>query len=237
MSGARIEMIGLQKSYPLGSRSVDVLRGLDATIEAGDRVAVVGTSGAGKSTLLHILGTLDSPTSGVVRIDGVDVQTLSQKQLAHFRNQTIGFVFQFHYLLPEFTALENVCMPAMIAGHNRTDATVYAKSLLERVGLEARMDHRPGELSGGEQQRVALARALMMRPRLLLADEPTGNLDTQTGNAIHELMVELNQERGMTMVVVTHNEDLANRLPRRFHMQDGRLLDVAQPPISENRIS
>lgn len=186
-------------------------------------VAILGSSGAGKSTFLHLIGTLDLPTAGKIQIDGVETTTLGQVALAQFRNRTIGFVFQFHHLLPEFTALENVAMPALIAGRKHTQAISDASALLARVGLSKRLVHRPGELSGGEQQRVALARALVMKPSLLLADEPTGNLDTRTGAAIHELMIELNQEHGMTMVVVTHNEDMAAQMPRCLRMKDGRI--------------
>jgi lipoprotein-releasing system ATP-binding protein len=225
MAGARVEIQSLQKSFDFGGRSIEVLRGVDLTVGAGEMVAVVGASGAGKSTFLHVLGTLDQATAGRMVIDGVDVTGLNQAELSAFRNRTIGFVFQFHHLLPEFTAIENVAMPALISGEGRHDAVRRATALLERVGLSHRLEHRPGELSGGEQQRVALARALVMNPRLLLADEPTGNLDTRTGNAIHELVVALNHERGMTMIVVTHNEDLAARMPRRLHMVDGRIVE------------
>ncbi|MCS6914844.1 MAG: ABC transporter ATP-binding protein [Myxococcota bacterium] len=216
---------GLHKSFDFGGRAIEVLRGIDLCIEAGEMVAVVGASGAGKSTFLHLVGTLDQVSSGRILIDGVDVTLMSSAELSAFRNRTIGFVFQFHHLLPEFTAVENAAMPALIAGLSRTEAERRAEALLVRVGLGHRLEHRPGELSGGEQQRVALARALVMEPRLLLADEPTGNLDTRTGAAIHELIVELNRERGMTMIVVTHNEDLAARLPRRLHMTDGRIVE------------
>jgi len=201
-----------------------VLKGIDLTVEAGEMVAVVGASGAGKSTFLHVLGTLDAVTSGTITIDGADITKMAPTSVAEFRNHTIGFVFQFHHLLPEFSAVENVAMPGLIAGLARKLAEKKATELLERVGLEHRLAHRPGELSGGEQQRVALARALVLNPKLLLADEPTGNLDVRTGAAIHKLVVELNRERGMTMIVVTHNEDLAARMPRRLHMADGRIL-------------
>jgi lipoprotein-releasing system ATP-binding protein len=225
MTGCRVEIRALRKSFLHGGRTIEVLRGIDLDLAAGEMVAVVGSSGVGKSTLLHVLGTLDQPTSGSIAYDGVDVTRLSSARLADFRNHTIGFVFQFHHLLPEFTAEENCAMPALISGVARGEALVRARGLLERVGLGHRLTHRPGELSGGEQQRVALARALIMQPRVLLADEPTGNLDTHTGEEIHGLVVELNRERGMTMLVVTHNEDLAARMPRRVHMVDGLLTD------------
>jgi len=228
MAGARVDIRSLHKSYELGGRLIEVLRGIELTIAAGEMVAVVGASGVGKSTFLHVLGTLDQPTSGTILYDNQDVTRFAPARLADFRNRTIGFVFQFHHLLPEFTALENTAMPALIAGVHRNDALLQASKLLERVGLSHRLTHRPGELSGGEQQRVALARALVMQPRVLLADEPTGNLDTHTGEAIHELIVELNRERGMTLIVVTHNADMAARLPRRVRMVDGTILDETQ---------
>jgi lipoprotein-releasing system ATP-binding protein len=223
MLGARIEIRNLRKSFELGGRVIEVLRGVDVAIGAGEMVAVLGSSGVGKSTFLHVLGTLDTPTSGAILYDGSDVTRMSSAGLAGFRNHTIGFVFQFHHLLPEFTAEENCAMPAMIAGVLRPQAIERSRKLLDRVGLSHRLDHRPGELSGGEQQRVALARALIMEPRVLLADEPTGNLDTHTAEEIHALTVELNRERGMTMVVVTHNADLAGRMPRRLRMVDGKI--------------
>ena len=225
MSGARVEIRQLRKAYDHGGQKLEVLRGIDLMIGAGEMVAVVGSSGAGKSTLLHVLGTLDQPTSGSVYYDGVEVTRMAPAALADFRNRTIGFVFQFHHLLPEFTAVENCAMPALIAGLGRADAVARSRKLLERVGLGQRMTHRPGELSGGEQQRVALARALVMEPRVLLADEPTGNLDTHTGEEMHKLVVELNRDFGMTLVVVTHNPDFAARLPRRVRMVDGLISD------------
>ncbi len=227
MAGARVDIHALHKSYELGGRLIEVLRGIELSIGAGEMVAVVGASGVGKSTFLHVLGTLDLPTSGTIAYDGQDVTKLAPARLADFRNHTIGFVFQFHHLLPEFNAEENCAMPALISGVPRPEALERSRKLLERVGLSHRLDHRPGELSGGEQQRVALARALIMEPRVLLADEPTGNLDTHTAEEIHKLTVELNRERGMTMVVVTHNADLANRMPRRLRMVDGKISDEA----------
>ncbi|MGZ3425138.1 MAG: ABC transporter ATP-binding protein [Polyangia bacterium] len=225
MSGARVEIRQLRKAYDHGGQKLEVLRGIDLMVGAGEMVAIVGSSGAGKSTLLHVLGTLDQPSSGSVLYDGMDVTRMPPAAMADFRNRTIGFVFQFHHLLPEFTAVENCAMPALISGVSRAEATQRAKKLLDRVGLGHRMTHRPGELSGGEQQRVALARALVMEPRVLLADEPTGNLDTHTGEDMHKLVVELNRDFGMTLVVVTHNPDFASRLPRRVRMVDGVISD------------
>ena len=230
MSGARVEIRQLRKSYDHGGQRLEVLRGIDLMIGAGEMVAVVGSSGAGKSTLLHLVGTLDQPTAGSVLYDGVEVTRMAPAAMADFRNRTIGFVFQFHHLLPEFTALENCAMPALIAGVGRDEANTRALELLARVGLQKRVTHRPGELSGGEQQRVALARALVMQPRVLLADEPTGNLDTVTGEEMHALVVELNRDLGMTLVVVTHNPEFARRLPRRVHMVDGMISD--EPSIA-----
>jgi lipoprotein-releasing system ATP-binding protein len=228
MLGARVDIRQLTKSFEHGGRLIEVLKGVDLSIAAGEMVAVVGLSGVGKSTLLHVLGTLDRPTSGTIRYDEVDVTRMSSPKLADFRNRTVGFVFQFHHLLPEFTAVENCAMPGLIAGLEQKEAVARARRLLDRVGLSHRLTHRPGELSGGEQQRVALARALIMEPRVLLADEPTGNLDTHTGEEIHKLVVELNRERGMTMLVVTHNPDFAARMPRRVRMVDGVILDDVQ---------
>ncbi|MBA3765265.1 MAG: ABC transporter ATP-binding protein, partial [Actinobacteria bacterium] len=195
----RIEVRGLKKSYWLNDAEIPVLKGIDLVIEGGEYVAITGPFGVGKSTLLHVLGTLDIPSEGSVYMDGVDVFAQSPAEIARFRNKNIGFVFQFHHLLPEFTALENVMIPALIHRVSRADASVKARGMLERVGLAHRVTHRPGELSGGEQQRVALARALVLEPRLLLADEPTGNLDAVTGEEIHALFSELNRERGTTM--------------------------------------
>ena len=227
MPGAHVEIRDLRKSFEHGGRTIHVLRDIQLTLAAGEMVAVVGASGVGKSTLLQVIGTLDLPSSGTVLFDGEDVTRLAPARLADFRNRSIGFVFQFHHLLPEFTATENAAMPGLIAGLSRREASRRAEALLDRVGLGDRLTHRPGELSGGEQQRVALARALLLEPRLLLADEPTGNLDSATGEDMHALFVELNQERGMTMLVVTHNQDLARRMPRQLRMVDGEMQDVA----------
>lgn len=218
-----IEVKDLKKSFAAGQRRVDVLRGIDLRIEEGERVAVVGASGAGKTTLMHILGGLDHPTSGVVSYRGQDIFALRGGALDAFRNQTIGFVFQFHQLLPEFTALENVMMPALIARRSFREARPPAEKMLEEVGLGHRLTHKPGQLSGGEQQRVAIARALVMSPQLLLADEPTGNLDSGTTDEIYRLMQQLHLSHNLTMVIVTHSATLAGRLDRIVHMEDGCL--------------
>jgi lipoprotein-releasing system ATP-binding protein len=220
-----VEVVDLHKSFEHGGRTLTVLHGITFTLEAGEMAAIVGASGVGKSTLLHILGTLDLPTSGQLRTGGTDVTKLSPSALADFRNRSIGFVFQFHHLLPEFTALENVMRPSHIQRVPRERADTRARAVLVRVGLGQRLTHKPGELSGGEQQRVALARAMVLEPAVLLADEPTGNLDSQTGKEIHDLLVELNRERGSTMLIVTHNPDLAALMPRTLRMVDGGLVD------------
>jgi lipoprotein-releasing system ATP-binding protein len=220
---ALVEIEGLHKSYEHEGRTLPILKGLDLTIEAGEVLAIVGASGAGKSTLLHCIGTLDLPTAGTIRLDGQDATRMPGPRLAALRNQTIGFVFQFHHLLPEFTALENVAMPGLIQGKTLRQMEPKSMALLEEVGLKHRVRHRPGELSGGEQQRVALARALALEPKLLLADEPTGNLDSTTSDAIHELFFKINQERGTTIVVVTHNTAFAENMPRVVRMKDGRI--------------
>jgi lipoprotein-releasing system ATP-binding protein len=212
------------KSYFLHGKRIDVLRGVSLDIEKGELVSLIGASGAGKSTFLHVLGTLDMPAAGELRFDGRNVFAMNDAEIADFRNRTIGFVFQSHYLLPEFTALENVAMPALIRRVDKRAALAAARELLERVGLAARTEHRPGELSGGEAQRVALARALVLKPALLLADEPTGNLDPVTGAGITELLREVNRELGITAVVVTHNEDLARSMPRRLRLAEGKVL-------------
>jgi lipoprotein-releasing system ATP-binding protein len=219
--GAYIVVEKLAKSYDHGGKDLPILWDVDLTLQPGDMVAIVGASGIGKSTFLQILGTLDLPTAGSIRFDGEELTKLSASRLAEFRNRRIGFVFQFHHLLPDFTALENVMMPALIQRISTERARRKARDILGRVGLGHRLTHRPGELSGGEQQRVALARAMVLEPSLLLADEPTGNLDRSTGEAIHQLFLELNHERGSTLLVVTHNPDLAVLMPRRLRMVDG----------------
>lgn len=211
----------LKKRYMRDGKVVDVLRGIDIAIEEGEMVCVVGASGAGKSTLLRLLGTLDVPTEGTIICRGRDITRMTSRELSTFRNQEIGFVFQFHHLLPEFSAIENVMMPGLVRGVAKNKLEGPAKELLEEVGLGDRMTHRPGELSGGEQQRVALARAVVMNPTLVLADEPTGNLDSQTSEAIHRLLFSLNERRGTTFLIVTHSRDLAARMPRVVEMRDG----------------
>ncbi|MDZ7372483.1 MAG: ABC transporter ATP-binding protein [candidate division KSB1 bacterium] len=215
---------GIHKYYPTGrDQRLHVLKGIDLAVRRGEIVSIVGPSGVGKSTLLHILGALDRPTSGTVYLDGVNVFRMDDHRLAAFRNRTAGFVFQFHHLLPEFTALENVMMPALIAGVEAKEARRRAEALLVEVGLADRMHHRPNELSGGEQQRVAVARALTNRPRILLADEPSGNLDAQSSRALHELLWRLVAEHGLTLVIVTHNMELAKSADRLLEMYDGRI--------------
>ena len=219
-----ITVTGLHKSFPMGEYTLPVLKGIDLSIARGELIAVVGASGAGKSTLLHILGLLDRPSSGTVCFEGQDLFQLSEAAQAEFRNKRIGFVFQFHHLLPEFTALENACMPALIQRRQPDDVNDEAVAILNDVGLGARLHHKPGELSGGEQQRVAVARALLQKPDLVLADEPTGNLDTHTGEALFSLMRELNKVRGTTFVIVTHNDKLSSQADRILHMQDGQII-------------
>jgi lipoprotein-releasing system ATP-binding protein len=221
-----IEAVNLTKSFQMAGLELTVLKDINLTIAQGEILAIVGASGAGKSTLLHILGTLDRPTSGTVLFEGQDLFQLSDQKQAEFRNRRIGFVFQFHHLLPEFTALENVCLPAHIQNRSAQDAQAEATSLLRDVGLEHRMNHKPGELSGGEQQRVAVARALIQQPNLVLADEPTGNLDTHTGDALFTLMRTLNRSRGITFVIVTHNEKLSAQADRIIHMEDGQIVPL-----------
>ena len=217
----------LSKSYPSAAgKRLEILKNINLSLGLGDSLAVIGASGIGKSTLLQILGTLDRPDNGRMFFKGIDVFRLNKDRLARFRNQSVGFVFQFHHLLPEFTAVENVMMPVLIKGDKRQHAYRQSVQMLERVGLDQRLEHRVTDLSGGEQQRVALARALILRPALLLADEPTGNLDKQTGKQIHDLLIELNREMKMTMVVVTHNPDLAALMARSVTIVDGGLIEL-----------
>jgi lipoprotein-releasing system ATP-binding protein len=207
----------------MGKTQLHVLKGIDLEVYEGEIVAVIGPSGVGKSTLLHILGVLDRPTTGEMQIDGENIYTFSDERLAELRNKTVGFVFQFHHLLPEFTAVENVAMPALISGMHQSLAWRRAIELLDKVGLRHRVNHRPMELSGGEQQRVAVARALMNRPRILLADEPSGNLDVESSQLLHDLMWRINRQLKLTLIVVTHNLDLAKRADRVIEMRDGQI--------------
>ena len=223
MSEPLLEVTDLFKSYGSGEQRVDVLKGVSMQISYGETIALLGASGAGKSTLMHIIGALDRPTSGRVNYSGEDIFSKSERDLATFRNGSIGFVFQFHHLLPEFTALENVMMPALISGASRNRASASALSILAEVGLAHRVTHKPGELSGGEQQRVAVARALVMEPDLLLADEPTGNLDMKTSESIHGLFEDLHERRKLSILVVTHNERLAAGTTRQIRLVDGKI--------------
>jgi lipoprotein-releasing system ATP-binding protein len=218
-----IQVRNLCKTFIKDGQKIEVLKGIDLDIAGGDSLAVVGVSGAGKSTLIHLMGTLDRPTSGAVLFDGVDVCDWPEKKLADFRNRKIGFVFQFHHLLPEFSSLENTMMPALIRRIPRAEARKRAEAVLREVGLADRITHKPGELSGGEQQRVAVARALILEPDLLLADEPTGNLDTETGKKIEDILIDLNRTRRITLIVVTHNPSLADRMSRQIGLRDGRM--------------
>ncbi len=221
MTEPLVNIIQLRKTFSHLGRPLEVLRGIDLSILAGEIAAIVGPSGAGKSTLLHCIGTLDLPTDGQILIQGQNITKMAGHKLASLRNRTIGFVFQFHHLLPEFSALENVQMPGLINGQTRRQTEPRARALLEEIGLAQRATHRPGELSGGEQQRVALARALFLEPSILLADEPTGNLDSATSQAIHDLFFDINARRGTTIIVVTHNTVFAERMPRIVRMRDG----------------
>jgi len=218
-----LEVRGLRKTYMTGPNRVEVLKGIDFELDAGTTTALVGASGTGKSTLMHLLGALDRPTSGTVCFNGEDIFKKNDGQLAAFRNRCVGFVFQFHHLLPEFTALENVMMPALIARMTKDTARATAEELLTDVGLGHRMTHRPGELSGGEQQRVAIARALAMGPELLLADEPTGNLDMKTSDGVYAMLAELQLRKGLTLIIVTHNERLASAMGKTVRLIDGML--------------
>jgi lipoprotein-releasing system ATP-binding protein len=223
MNETLIEVQQLFKTFGNGAKRVDVLKGIDFLVCKGETVAIIGASGVGKTTFLHVLGTLDRPTSGKVYYEGQDIFTLGERALALFRNRQIGFVFQFHHLLPEFSALENVMMPCLIQGILQAEARQRAESILTLVGLRERLIHKPGELSGGEQQRVAVARAMVLEPKVLLADEPTGNLDTKTGESVFDLLDELNRTKGVTLIIVTHNPALARRMSHQIHLVDGRI--------------
>jgi len=218
-----LQVQGVHKVFKKAGVKIHALKGIDVTIQEGERVAIVGASGAGKTTLLHILGTLDRPSQGKLLYQGADIFSRPEGTVAALRNRDIGFVFQFYNLLPEFNAVENTMMPALIQGMDKGEARQQAEAILTEVGLKDRLGHKPGELSGGEQQRVAVARALVLRPTLLLADEPTGNLDSKTGERIIQLIFALNQAKGVTLIVVTHNEALARRFPRRISLVDGRM--------------
>jgi lipoprotein-releasing system ATP-binding protein len=227
-----IETNDLKKSFTTEAGELQVLKGITLSVKAGEIVGIVGASGVGKSTLLHILGTLDKPTAGKVLYNGSDIFSLDSNSLASFRNKTIGFVFQFHHLLPEFTALENIIMPGLIhmsqeseVRSRKKEIKEKAEEIFEQMGLSGRKRHRPGELSGGEQQRVAVARALILEPQVVLADEPTGNLDTKTGEELFEIFIRLNEEKKITFVIVTHNEALSKRCHRILKMVDGRIID------------
>ncbi len=224
-----LQVGGLTKSFRLGEKEIRVLKGIDLEIRRGDTIAILGVSGVGKTTLLHILGALDRPTQGRVFYRGEDQFARSDRELARFRNQEIGFVFQFHYLLSDLSALENTMLPARIAGMHRKQAEQKATRLLEELGLAERMAHRPGKLSGGEQQRVAVASAVIMDPRIILADEPTGNLDAESAGVVEDLLVRLRETRGIAVVAVTHNPRFAARMDRQIHMLDGRLVETERP--------
>ena len=219
-----IEARGITKHY----NGIEVLKAVDLRSDDSEIVSIVGDSGAGKTTLLQILGTLDSPSSGEVLYDGTQIKDISQKQLADFRNKTIGFVFQFHQLLPEFTCVENVCMPALISGISLKNAMPRAIELLTYLGLSHRFDHKPSQLSGGEQQRCAVARALMNQPKIVFADEPSGNLDSKNANELHQLFLNLRKDFGYSFVIVTHNEEFANMADRKLIMKDGKIIETVE---------
>ncbi|HET6474362.1 MAG TPA: ABC transporter ATP-binding protein [Pseudomonadales bacterium] len=225
---AALECRGVVKSFHQGPTLLPVLRGIDLVVGRGERIAVLGRSGSGKSTLLHILGGLADPDSGDVRIDGIPIGPLNAEARARLRNRRMGFVYQFHHLLPEFTAMENVAMPLMLGAHSIAEARERSVDILDAVGLSARLDHRPSQLSGGERQRVAIARALVADPAVVLADEPTGNLDQESADQVFGVMLDLAERRGTAFVVVTHDEDLARRMQRRAYLTDGHLIEAVE---------
>lgn len=227
-SSVILEVSDVSKQFHDGETITKVLSSVDLTVYKGEQLAIVGTSGSGKSTLLHIMGTLDIPTSGTVMLDGENLYELSASRQAEVRNKDLGFIYQFHHLLPEFSALENVAMPAFIQGRDKKQSIAEATALLERVGLGHRLEHIPAQLSGGERQRVAIARALINKPKLVLADEPTGNLDASSGDSVYELIRELAQQFGTAFVVVTHDYKLAAKMDRQLTMKDGVLQHVAE---------
>ena len=221
-----LQCSGLSKRFQQGELDVEVLKDVELTVRAGQMMAIMGASGSGKSTLLYLLGGLEKPTAGEVVLDGVNLQTVKESKLGKLRNRSLGFIYQFHHLLGEFTVLENVAMPLLIGGMAVKPAQKQAAELLRRVGLGHRIEHKPGEISGGERQRVAVARALINRPKCVLADEPTGNLDSKTAEQVYELMMELNQELNVSFLVVTHDPDLASKMETVLHMEDGRVVNT-----------
>ncbi|MGC8926894.1 MAG: ABC transporter ATP-binding protein [Myxococcota bacterium] len=223
MSDADIIIRDIKKTFYIGTRSVQALNGIDLDIKKGELLCIMGASGAGKSTFLHILGTVERPTEGSITYDSKDIFSLNDNELSEFRNRKIGFVFQFHHLLPDFTAVENVILPALVGGVSRGEAEDMARLLLSELGLGERFEHKPSELSGGEQQRVAIARALIMKPELLLADEPTGNLDTKTGNIVFDMLLKASDKYKTTLILVTHNDEFSKSMPRVIRLRDGRI--------------
>jgi lipoprotein-releasing system ATP-binding protein len=221
-----LECTGLQRTFSEGPADVTVLKGINFSVAAGEQVAIIGSSGSGKSTLLHLLGGLDEPTSGSVKVDGIDINSLKQAERGQLRNRSLGFVYQFHHLLPEFTAQENAAMPLLIRRVDSKQAMQQAADILNRVGLSHRLNHKPGELSGGERQRAALARAMVTKPQCILADEPTGNLDRKMAETVYSLMLEMNEENGTAFVIVTHDQNLAERMNRVCTLDDGVLKEA-----------